>query len=480
MKKITLLFLISVLGTLFTGVVFAQEDAAQIVKNQEVTVDDLGVSNPGILPGNPFYFLKEWSREVKKNLTFDAVKKAEVQLQIVNEQAAEIKKLNDLLPSSAKTFTKALDSYDKGLDSLRNKIGSLKGISADNTNAFLNDLADSVIKHIKLFSEIKGGVGDKDAEKISALQEKIAEILAEVPSELETPDNFRCRLENVIRSQDENLLKDITISEVLDRFDEKISKETRMELLKIKENLIINFQAKLQSEDFSGAISDILNQLPGNAVRKIKILDEIREGVSVNDIKTKLNLARQDILDNAVETKEIRAAEAQKMIDSASVLLGDFQDSLSAASAPKSSVISGLFTKAKFNLDQAKQALDLNNYGQAFGQASASFAAASAGLNYVSKFSLDKNSCGQDDLSAIKAHYDGITLKLKDLQLNKENSPDIFINLAKAEKSIASISDLVKKNAKVDTLIPLYKDVKLTLAQIDNDINELLDSKKSD
>ena len=119
MKKIPFLFLISVISVFFAGAAFAQENAAQIVKNQEVTLKDLGVSDPGILPGNPFYFLKEWTRGVKQTFTFDSIKKSEVQLQIVNEQAAEIKKLKDLLPSSAKTLTKALDSYEKSLDDLR-------------------------------------------------------------------------------------------------------------------------------------------------------------------------------------------------------------------------------------------------------------------------------------------------------------------------------------------------------------------------
>jgi len=480
MRKITFLFLISIFSTFFTGVVFAQENTAEIIKKQEVTVKDLGVSNPGMLPGNPFYFLKEWGREVKKNFAFDAVKKAEVQLQIVNERAAEIKKLKELLPSSAKTFTKSLDNYAKSIETLQEKIEALKGASSSDTNEFLNQLADSVIKHIKLFSEIKSGVGDKNSQKISELQERITEILAEIPSKIETPIDFKCRLENVIKGQDENLLKEITISEVLDRFDEKLSKETRLELLKIKENLLIKLQSKLQSEDFSLALSEILNQLSGDSVRKIKILDEIREGVSASDIKTKLNLARQDILDRAVETKEIRSAEAEKMIEDADSLLSDLQESISATSTPRSAIINSLFTKAKFNLDQAKQAFESDNYGQAFGQASASSAAASTGLNYISKFNTDSTSCGQDDLNIIKEYYDEVIVKIKDLGLTKDDFPDIFELVLKSEKSIAKISDLVKKNTKLDTLIPLYKDSKLILSQIDNDLIGIMNSKKAD
>lgn len=481
MKNHKKIFLILALGMLLTaGPVFAQEDAVKIVKNQEVTTKDLGVSDPGMLPGNPFYFLKEWSREVKSSFSFKAVKKAETQLQIVNERAAEIKKLKDLLPYSAKTFTKALDNYDKGIDVLRDKIESLEGLSSSDTNVFLNQLADSVIKHIKLFSEMKEGVGDKNIAKISELQEKITQIIADIPSKMETANDFKCRLEKVIKNQTNNSLKEITISEILDRFNEKLSKEARLELLKIKENLLIKFQSRLQSEDFSKALTEIMNELSGDSVSKIKVLDEIKEVVSDSDTKNKINLVRQSILDEAVTNKQIRLDEAKKMIDGASVLLKDFQDSMGATSTPKSVIISSLFAKAKFNLEQAKQALESDNYGQAFGQASASSASASTGLNYISKFNLSNGPCAQDDLNTLKEYYDEVVLKMKELGIDKKTSPEAFGLFEKSEKSIAKISDLAKKNTKADTLIPLLKDAKLLISGLDNILADMLDSKKAE
>lgn len=472
------IFLILALGMLLTaGSALAQEDAAKIVKNQEVTIQDLGVSDPGMLPGNPFYFLKEWSREVKTSFSFKSVKKAETQLQIVNERVAEIKKLKDLLPSSNKTFTKSLDNYQKSVDLLKEKIDNLRDSSSSETDVFLNQLADSIIKQIKLFSEIKDKVGDKNKNKISELQEKITQIIADIPSKMETPNDFKCRLEKVIKNQSDNSLKEITISEILDRFNEKMPKEARVELLKIKENLLIKFQSRLQSEDFSRALFEIMNEMSGDSVSKIKVLDEIKEVVSDNETKNKLNLVRQDILDEAVINKQIRLNEAEKMIEDASVLLKDFQESISATTTPKSVIISSLLAKAKFNLEQARQALELNNYGQAFGQASASSASASTGLNYISKFSLSIGPCAQDDLTALKEYYDEVVLKMKELGIDKKTSPEAFGLLEKSEKSIAKISDLVKKNTKADTLISLLKDSKLIISQLDNILADMLNSK---
>lgn len=449
------IFLILVLGAFLASPVFAQDN-----------------SNPGMLPGNPFYFLKEWGRGVKNTLTFNPVKKAELQLSVVNEKAAEIKKLKGLLPSSSKTLSNALDNYQKAIESLKQKVDGIKDISGSEPDAFLNQLSDSAIKQVQLFSELKNGVGDTIKNKLSDLQEKITELIAGISSNLETPDEFKCRLEKIIKGQDDSAFKEITIAEVLDQFNEKISKEKRLELLKVEENLLLKFQSRLQSEDFNQALSEILPQFPGDSARKIKVLDQIKEGVSDNNIKNKLNLARQDILDKAVENKEIRKPEAEKMIGEASDLLQDLQDTASASSTPKSSIISGLVSKAKFNLDQAKGALDLDNYGQAFGQASASAASSNAALNYISKFNMVNGVCAADDVNGIKEYYDEIISKMKELGLNKDNATTTQSLLAKSEQAIAKISDLVKKNAKADTLIPLIKDAKLMLSQIDNSLND--------
>jgi hypothetical protein len=477
MKRIETVFLTSILAAFFAGMVFvfpvsAQENAFQVVKNQEVTLKDLGISDPGILPGNPFYFLKEWSRDVKSTLTFSSVKKAEVQLGIVNERAAEIKKLASLLPASSKSLTQALDNFDKSIDLLKEKIGDLekKSASGSETDNFLNLLSDSIIKQVKLFSELKDGVGDKNKQKLSDLQGKAVELMAEIPLKIETPNEFKCRLEKVINDQNDNSLKEITVSEVLDRLDEKIPQETKLELLKIKENLLIKFQARLESEDFSQALSEILTQLPGDSARKVKILDEIREGVLNSDIKNRLNLVRQDILDKAAKAKEIRKPEAEAMINNANDSLNNLEISMNSTTTPKSVIISGLYTKAKFNLDQAKQALRLNNYGQAFGQASASAAASAAGLNDVSKFNSANGPCAEEDITSLKEYHDELAGKIKEMGLDKKSSPEIISLLNKSEEKIAKISDLLNKNPKADIIIPLLKEIRFLLSQLDTSL----------
>ncbi|MBU4347924.1 hypothetical protein KJ671_00205, partial [Patescibacteria group bacterium] len=332
--------------------------------------------------------------------------------------------------------------------------------------------------YIKLFSELKE---DKDSENnklLSELQDKTVEIIAEIPIKLETSNEFKSRLEEIIKNQEDNVLKEITIIEVLDQLSEKMPKETKLELFKIKEDLLIKFQSRLQSEDFSQALSEILIQLPGDPVRRVMMLDEIREGTINSDTKNEINLIRQEILTNAEDDKKIGKIHTEKIIKEAEELLKDFQENINSTSTPKSVIINELFTKAKFNLEQARKTNDLSNYGQAFGQSSVSVAASCMGLNYISKFNLDINPCAEDDIEALKKQHDELIVKTKEMSLDEDDSFNIDSLLEKSEKNVAEISDLDKKKMKADTFIPLLKDSKLLLFQIDNTLVEMSESRQ--
>ncbi|MCK4473818.1 hypothetical protein KAU40_00985 [Candidatus Parcubacteria bacterium] len=83
-------------GFLITGL--AQEIPEQVVemiKIDEISHQDLNLSEsePMILPGNPLYVVKDVWRGITKAVTFDPVKKVELELQYANEKIIETKTL---------------------------------------------------------------------------------------------------------------------------------------------------------------------------------------------------------------------------------------------------------------------------------------------------------------------------------------------------------------------------------------------------
>ena len=67
------------------GLVFAQEvinqDSGSLVKklvaDELLTLEDLGIENPGILISNPFYFIKKFRRSTWRIFTFSQLKRAD-------------------------------------------------------------------------------------------------------------------------------------------------------------------------------------------------------------------------------------------------------------------------------------------------------------------------------------------------------------------------------------------------------------------
>ena len=59
-----------------------------------ITYEDLG-GEPSILPTSPFYFLKEFRRDILRAFAGGPEFKAKVELQIAKERLAEIKKLTE-------------------------------------------------------------------------------------------------------------------------------------------------------------------------------------------------------------------------------------------------------------------------------------------------------------------------------------------------------------------------------------------------
>jgi hypothetical protein len=114
MLKFIAIILIGI-GLSFGFFALAQEEPlAEIDITQEINLDenieaqDLGVKEPRILPGSPFYFLKDFGRGIRSFFTFNPVKKAELRLRFANEKLIEAKKLAVRRPQA---LPQALKNY---------------------------------------------------------------------------------------------------------------------------------------------------------------------------------------------------------------------------------------------------------------------------------------------------------------------------------------------------------------------------------
>lgn len=185
MKKFSTTLLI--LGFLAIGsFALAQEDASSD-EVADVTAADLGVQEPNVLPDSPFYFIKEWSRNIQSFFTIDPVKKIELKNKVASERLLEAKKLADKT-KKPEVIKKALEKYQKSLGQIKDRAEKMKEGSGDSTTTqkFLEKFEQQKELHQRILKKLETKVPEQVLEKIKESREQHLERFKEVMEKIES------------------------------------------------------------------------------------------------------------------------------------------------------------------------------------------------------------------------------------------------------------------------------------------------------
>src|SRR3989344_2830071 len=224
----------------------AQSFTAQMLESaiQEgnVTDADLGVNTPKVLPGNPFYLLKEAGRGIQQFFTFGSVKKSELKLKFVDEKLVEAKTLLEKAPQNEAALKTAITTYNKQVGDLKNRLESLKETSQNaNVDKLLEKVIDRAIKHEKLFDELLQKSEAVSAEAFGILEPgkgKFLDLISVVPQKFEDSVRFGERLQGIIEKQEGGAFESIRLLEMVDRLEARLPEEAKTQMAPIREGLL--------------------------------------------------------------------------------------------------------------------------------------------------------------------------------------------------------------------------------------------------
>jgi len=450
----TINFIISTVVTIMliapAGVGFAQSSI------------DLGTESSGLLPSNPFYFLKEWGRGFRKFIAFNPIKKAELELSVVSEKAAELQKLEEITPDKSEAISGAISNYRQAIENLRLRLDSLKENSGNpSIDRLLTELTSRALRHQQLFDvlRLKFESDEKITQDLEELKDKVAETVAVGLEKLDIPEKSKERLQKAIDEQKDEL-KEFKIAGFIDRLEEKLSGGAKDAVRAVKDDLLIKFSGRLQGLELAapGTPASLdLENVSGEQLRQLKLLDEVREKVTTPNLKSELNAFRQKVLDNVEESNGISEADAKLAVENAERVIRELESKI-----PKQAraALKELLERAKFNLDQAKELLDDGNFGGAFGQATAANAAAK---NALMQLSPNLTESGQG-LKLVKNYYDSLVNRVRSSNITKDQNPKLFELLTDAEKKIIELTRLIESKAAPEIVAAILRDVKLILA----------------
>lgn len=374
MKKAIILF--SLAGSLIAGAALGQtatEDAVisnvLAVQNAEnVAIADLGVSDPGLLPTNPFYFLKEFGRNVQRVFTFNAVSKAELELKIANEKAAEVKRIQEIVPNDNNAIIKGLENYKDAQENLKSRLESLN-ISSTTPGAdkLMNSIAVDSVLHQKVLDEIGFRAGDSVEVRniIDLTKGRIDDSIMSVAKE--NPVNFATSLENAFIGSKGSEFKYIRSLEIIDRLESKAPEEARASLNRLRENFSNQLGENIKTTAQSSGpevVQRVLSEMPGDAIRKAAIIDEL---------KAKADSGTISILEGVSSDLEREYINEEGLAQKAAEQLRFVKELMAKTEERMSRVNNGTDVRsdleiAKKHIQKAEIAFSDKKYGEVIGQ----------------------------------------------------------------------------------------------------------------
>lgn len=362
---------------------------------EEIIAADLGVQEAGLLPTSRFYFLKEWRRGISRFFTFNPVKKAELDLKIADEKAAELLEVEKIAPEETEA---ALKNYEKAQERLKETLERVEETSENpNVDRLLEKLADRTVKHAQLFDELsRKAEHDTLKSIIQNIRARMMETAGDA-SEKDEPEKFAEKIGKALESVKGGELKNLRALEIIDELEEAAPEDLK-EILRGKYRSEFHFKLK---EDFAGVIEeDGLEkikedsaELAGDDARRSVIFEEFKERMKEADEEDKKSATMSkkfrealeevgEIFDKAVEEDKHIAEKSAEQIKRAEAAIGELESELDEISlnttterqTPKRDfgdrMKAGLETAGGI-LAKAKTAFADGKFGEAFGRARA-------------------------------------------------------------------------------------------------------------
>jgi len=423
---------------------------AEAAEADAVTISDLGIENPGLLPTNPFYFLKEWGRGVRRVFTFNPVTKAELELRIANEKAAEAKQVEEIAPENAGAVAEAVQNYEEAQIRLRVRLESLKETSKNpNVDRLLNELTDRTVKHQKLFDELAKKFENAGEVKtaVEAAKDKLGEAAA-AGALKDDPAKFAAKLENALIASKGGDLKHVQSVELIDRLQEKTAEKTWESLERLKRDFSERLKEdieKVLEKDSSAKVRAAIEELPGDASRRSILLEEIKASAEAR-VKEVLEKTAEKLEKAARKERDI-AEKAAEQIRHAEERVQKLELRLSEAKeAPVT--MKNLLRESQENLKEAKSAFEEEKYGEAFGQARSAEVLARNGLRMLEeREEAELNSENlKENLEELSAKVEKYEELLKSRGLTPEKNPEAYKLLENARQHLGFAKEALAKN----------------------------------
>ncbi len=404
MKALKILIFSFILSSVFVGIALGQ-DLQAIQEDEQAVVEELGVAEPKILPGNLLYPLKDLVRKAKLLFVFDTTKRLETKLRLANEKLLEAKKLAEL-KRDPKLIQKILDEF-------QNQISEISNENKERLKEIADKLIHQQLVHQRILQRLENQVSAEVMERIrerrNAHLEKFAQVMLKVEERARIAERLGDELEKMKGSD----FKTFKTLELLDEIKEKLPEDVRQKIEQKREEIMERFRERLEgmSDEQKAKFEQYLEKISGSKLKHLEIISELE----ANEISDRLRQVMERVKERKIEQiekeREVLATSAQSQITKAEDEIKKAEEKVVKVSENEygGKAARRLLELAKKHLDEAKKALNEKKYGRAFGLATAAYYEALNAERIVEKIEAIKKS-PEKIREKIEKLYPGIEL----------------------------------------------------------------------
>jgi len=177
-------------------IIFSLAFGFNALAQDDITAEDLGIKEQKTLPNSPFYFLKEFGRQLRLTFAFSENKKADLRLQFASEMLIEAQSMAQETDNQ-ELFQRAIDKYQRHMEKIETKIERFETRNQERINKFTDDLSKKTRLHEQLMERLRENLSDKPEaiEKIERVKERVFE---------QTKERIERRIESLKENEDES------------------------------------------------------------------------------------------------------------------------------------------------------------------------------------------------------------------------------------------------------------------------------------
>lgn len=279
--------------------------------DEDIQPEDLGIGEPRLLPDSPFYFLKEWGRNIQSFFTFDPVKKVELIEKFANEKLIELKKTVEQ-KRTRERIEKAVENYQNEVEEAKRLTERIRvrAEESEEVEKFLDKFIRHQALHQRVLQKLEEQVPAESFEKIKEARERHLEKFGEVMTKLENrTEELREKLEKNLEEIKGSEFKNFKNLEVLKELEEKVPEEAKEAIQKAGENILKRLQGDLEkmSPEDQEKFKGYLEKVSGEKERHVEILENLKgELIKTPKLQQKIIESKDNILEKIKikETKE--------------------------------------------------------------------------------------------------------------------------------------------------------------------------------